>query len=69
MKNSQKRRTSQNERNTTSRKRDGEKLKDLDKDIKHHNNEIEKLTKYLNNTNLQVEKELYIEKLKNQTNL
>ena len=45
-------------------KRDGEKLKDLDKDIKHHNNEIEKLTKYLNNTNLQVEKELYIEKIK-----
>ncbi|MCG2181422.1 DUF4041 domain-containing protein [Staphylococcus epidermidis] len=40
------------------------KLKDLDKDIKHHNNEIKKLTKYLSNTNLQVEKELYIEKIK-----
>lgn len=40
------------------------KLKELDKDIRHHNNEIKKLTMYLNNTDLQVEKELYIEKIR-----
>lgn len=40
------------------------KLKELDKDIRHHNNEIIKLTMYLNNTDLQVEKELYIEKIR-----
>ncbi|HDE0346554.1 TPA: DUF4041 domain-containing protein [Staphylococcus aureus] len=40
------------------------KIKELDKDIRHLNNEIKKLTKYLNNTDLQVEKELYIEKIK-----
>ncbi|MGF2021806.1 DUF4041 domain-containing protein, partial [Staphylococcus aureus] len=32
--------------------------------IRHHNNEIKKLTMYLNNTDLQVEKELYIEKIR-----
>ncbi|HCX9262686.1 TPA: DUF4041 domain-containing protein [Staphylococcus aureus] len=36
----------------------------IDKDIRHHNNEIKKLTMYLNNTDLQVEKELYIEKIR-----
>ncbi|ADL23686.1 TPA: DUF4041 domain-containing protein [Staphylococcus aureus] len=40
------------------------KLKELDKDIRHQNNEIKKLTMYLNNTDLQVEKELYIEKIR-----
>lgn len=40
------------------------KLKELDKDIRHHNNKIKKLTMYLNNTDLQVEKELYIEKIR-----
>lgn len=40
------------------------KLKELDKDIRHHNNEIKKLTMYLNNTDLQVEKKLYIEKIR-----
>ncbi|HCY0764374.1 TPA: DUF4041 domain-containing protein [Staphylococcus aureus] len=40
------------------------KLKELDKDIRHHNNETKKLTMYLNNTDLQVEKELYIEKIR-----
>ncbi|HID4978317.1 TPA: DUF4041 domain-containing protein [Staphylococcus aureus] len=40
------------------------KLKELDKDIRHHNNEIKKLIMYLNNTDLQVEKELYIEKIR-----
>ncbi|HHO5570705.1 TPA: DUF4041 domain-containing protein [Staphylococcus aureus] len=40
------------------------KLKELDKDTRHHNNEIKKLTMYLNNTDLQVEKELYIEKIR-----
>ncbi|MCQ1409266.1 DUF4041 domain-containing protein [Staphylococcus aureus] len=40
------------------------KLKELDKDIRHRNNEIKKLTMYLNNTDLQVEKELYIEKIR-----
>ena len=40
------------------------KLKELDKDIRNHNNEIKKLTMYLNNTDLQVEKELYIEKIR-----
>ncbi|HCZ0703148.1 TPA: DUF4041 domain-containing protein [Staphylococcus aureus] len=40
------------------------KQKELDKDIRHHNNEIKKLTMYLNNTDLQVEKELYIEKIR-----
>ncbi|MDG0778162.1 DUF4041 domain-containing protein [Staphylococcus aureus] len=40
------------------------KLKELDKDIRHHNNAIKKLTMYLNNTDLQVEKELYIEKIR-----
>lgn len=40
------------------------KLKELDKDIRHYNNEIKKLTMYLNNTDLQVEKELYIEKIR-----
>lgn len=39
-------------------------LKDIDKDITHHRNEINKLTKYLNNTDLPAEKELYIEKIK-----
>lgn len=40
------------------------KLKELDKDIRHHNNEISKLTKYLQKAQLDVEKELYIEKIR-----
>lgn len=40
------------------------KLKDLDKDIRHHTNEISKLTKYLHKSKLETEKELYIEKIR-----
>lgn len=40
------------------------KIKELDKDIKHHNNEISKLTKYLSKANTDIEKELFIEKIK-----
>lgn len=40
------------------------KLSEIDKDIKHHNNEIMKLTKYLSKTNTEVEQEIYIDKIK-----
>ncbi|WP_381419138.1 DUF4041 domain-containing protein [Staphylococcus hyicus] len=40
------------------------KLKELEKDIKHHNNEISKLTKYLSKANADIEKELFVEKIK-----
>ncbi|MGV3043056.1 DUF4041 domain-containing protein [Staphylococcus rostri] len=39
------------------------KLNQIDKDIKHHNNEINKLTKYLSKASSVIEKELFIEKI------
>ncbi|EMV3139028.1 DUF4041 domain-containing protein [Staphylococcus pseudintermedius] len=40
------------------------KLKDIDKDIKHHNNEVSKLTTYLSKANTDVEKEIFAEKIR-----
>ncbi|MCG2067914.1 MAG: DUF4041 domain-containing protein [Staphylococcus epidermidis] len=40
------------------------KLNQIDKDIKHHNNELIKLNKYITKANSDVEKEIYIEKIK-----
>ncbi|MCE3399107.1 DUF4041 domain-containing protein, partial [Staphylococcus aureus] len=39
------------------------KLNQIDKDIKHYNNELIKLNKYIAKANSDVEKEMYIEKI------